>query len=336
MRAPTFLLLLSLGILISGCGHRNSSGDEDEGGPQPATTVPVKVGELRQGDMRLTVEVTGTVDALRKEKVYAPIAGRLVEFKVFEGSSVTPGQVVAEIQTRESQAAVAGAEAYLKSAKTQAQRDEAQRMLNLARSGETILPVRAHIGGMIASRAVAEGEQVAENVELCSVVDPTSLYFHADVPTRSLAEIRTGQFASVRLSALPSGGLLASTIAAVSPVSDSASQTIPTRMTFNALPGSVRTLLKAGMMGTAEIVVGTHRNVLLSPRAALLRNDEKDTYSLFTVGVDSIAHEVAVAVVAVSDSLAEVRGTGLQAGMRVITEGNYALPDSTRVAVEGE
>ncbi len=336
MRIQPLLLCVVAGALLTGCNRHASSGDDDESGPQPPATVPVKVGVLKRGDINVQSEVTGSVEALRKEKVSAPIAGRLTEFKVFEGSTVRPGQVVAEIQTRESQAAIAGAEALLNAATTPVQRDEARHMLALARSGQTILPVRAHLGGIIASRAVTEGDLLTENAELCTVVDPSSFYFRADIPARLLPLIKTGQSARIHLAAVQVTGGISATVLAVSPATDPASQTIPARLAFVALTPSLQALLKAGMAGTAAIVTGVHRAVLLAPHSAVLRDDETDTYSLFAVGPDSVACQVHVAIGAHADSLIEISGGGLAPGMRVVTEGNYALPDSTHVAVEGE
>ena len=90
-------------------------------------------------------------------------------------------------------------------------------------------------------------------------------------------------------------------------------------------------MLKTEMAGEARIVTGVHRNVLLIPKDALLRNDENETYSIVIAMADSIAHVIPVEVDGRNDSTAEVRHNGLREGMNVIVEGNYALPDSSRI-----
>ena len=334
MRIWSIVLLSVGGILLTGCGQRSSSGGEEEGGSSSTARVPVKTAALRLGDMRVTTEVMGTIDALRREKVYSPIAGRVTSFHILEGNLVQPGQVLAEVQTRESQAAITGAEALLRSAQSTSQHSDAQRMLDLAKSGQTVVIVRARMAGIVATRSIAEGELVTENAEICSIIDPSSLYFKAEVPSRSLPLIHVGQSAHIHLSMIDVAGDVEATIDGVSPTADSASQAVSVRMRLDRVPGNLRHLLKVGMTGTSKVTTDLHRRVLLAPKSALLRDDETDSYSLFSVGTDSIAHSMKVDVVAEEDSIVEVRAAGISPGMSVIIEGNYALPDSTRVQVE--
>jgi multidrug efflux pump subunit AcrA (membrane-fusion protein) len=122
-------------------------------------------------------------------------------------------------------------------------------------------------------------------------------------------------------------------VSAIEPAADPQSQSVRARITFAELGSSERSALKTDMFGTARIVVGVHRGVLLIPRSALLRNDETNETSLVIVTPDSLAVTIPVSVAAATDSLVEVAGGGLSEGQLVITEGNYGLPDSTRVRV---
>ena len=90
------------------------------------------------------------------------------------------------------------------------------------------------------------------------------------------------------------------------------------------------------MPGTARIVTGIHPHALLVPRSALLRNDENNTYSVVTVTFDSLALSVPVTIGVLTDSTAEITGGTLEPGTQVITRGNYALADSTRVTIGAE
>ena len=88
--------------------------------------------------------------------------------------------------------------------------------------------------------------------------------------------------------------------------------------------------------GVARIVVGRHQNTFMVPKAALLRNDETGTQTIVTMTRDSVAQSIQVNVGTATDSLVEVTGGDLREGMNVIIEGNYALPDSTKVTVAKE
>ena len=84
---------------------------------------------------------------------------------------VQKGDVLAIIQTKESEATILGAESMLKSAGTAEQKAEAEHTLELARSTQSSVAVRAPFDGIVSTRSVSEGELVAENAELFTLVD---------------------------------------------------------------------------------------------------------------------------------------------------------------------
>ncbi|HEX9006634.1 MAG TPA: efflux RND transporter periplasmic adaptor subunit [Bacteroidota bacterium] len=319
-----------LAAVLNACGHR-SSGDEDSEQTLPPR-VPVKLAWARTGDVAVTVTATGHTDALRKEKIFSPVAGRVTSLKALEGTPFREGELMAVIRTKESQAAIAGAEALLHAAVTPAQQAEARRALALAEGSQGTVELRAKFSGVVATRTVSEGELVAENAELFTLVDLTTLVFLADVPLASLPAVHGGQQASVRFTALPAETVPAA-VEAVSPQTDPQSQSVRVRLRFPAQERG-RTLLKTDMTGSASIVISMHRGALLVPRRALLRNDENDTYTVVTVGPDSLARSTPVTIGALTDSTAEITG-GLRKGEGVVIEGNYALADSTRVTTAG-
>jgi RND family efflux transporter MFP subunit len=269
---------------------------------------------------------------LREEKIFSPITGKILSLEAIENVTVHKGDVIATIRTKESQAAIDGAEVLVRSASSVQQRSAAERALLLADSTQTVVVVKASSEGVISVRNVSEGELVNEGAELVSVVDLSLLEFVAEAPVNELAKLHTGQGAMVRLTALPNAELR-STVYAINSQTDPESQTAAVHLRFADLPRQTSNFLRTGMVGSARITIATHRNALLVPRTALLRNDETDSYSLVTVSTDSLAKTVAVTVGITIDSLAEVSAEGLTAGMSVIVEGHYALEDSTRVTV---
>ena len=151
----------------------------------------------------VVVDAIGKTDALRKEKSYAPIAGRIITFKALEGTEVKKGDVLAIIQTKESEATILGAESMLKSAVTAEQKSEAEHILELARSTQNSVNVCAKFDGVVSTRSVSEGELVAENAELFTIVDLSTIDFLADVPLRDISSVQRGEHASVEFSIRP-------------------------------------------------------------------------------------------------------------------------------------
>ena len=316
--------------VVAGCAKHSSGEDEgDNASVRPVVTV--RTAPLVRGDLETVVTATGNTDAVRKEKILAPIAGTLLSLKVLEGTTVRRGDVVAVIQPREAHAAIAGSRALLRSARTDAERAEAGRAMELALGGQNNLEVHAATGGIVATRSAMEGEIVAENAELVTLLDLSTLIFVADVPLPDVPQVRPGERATLTFQALPDDRFSA-VVEAVNPRSDPGSQTVKVRLRFAGEDGQKKRLLRTEMNGVARIVTGRHAGVLIVPKSALIRNDETDTYTVVLATPDSLARIVPVEVGTRTDSLAEVAGKGLSPGGAVVVEGNYALADSTRIA----
>jgi membrane fusion protein (multidrug efflux system) len=325
-----FFLILSASLFIAGCRQKQS---DDEGSQSSAkAVVTVKVGAVSERDAAVVVEAIGKTDALRKEKSYAPIAGRISTFKALEGTEVKKGDVLAIIQTKESEATILGAESMLRSAVTAEQKSEAEHILELARSTQNSINVSAKFDGVVSTRSVSEGELVAENAELFTIVDLSTIDFLADVPLRDVSSVQRGERASVSFQSIPAK-LFPAIVEAMNPQTDIQSQTVKVRLKFSMLNNSILSLLRTEMIGTAQITTGVRRHALFIPKAALLRNDEDNSYSVVTVTADSLAKIIPVVVDTNDDSSAEIRSDQLRAGMMIVTEGNYALTDSTRLSV---
>ena len=328
----TFLvsLLFALSLIVLSCAKKTAS-DEEEGGSVKAT-VAVKTTSLHRGDMAAVVESVGKVDALRKQKLFSPVAGRVTSLTALEGAAVAAGEVLAVIQTKESQAAIAGAEALVRLANTEEQKAEAQKALDLAKSSENSVAVRASFSGTVSSRSISEGEFVSENAELFSVIDFSTLVFVADVPARDLPSLSVGQHATINLQSL-TGRDLPAAVEAINPQTDFTSQTLKVRLKLAGAKSNLMKLLKTDMIGTARIVTGLHKGVFIVPKSAVLRNDETNAYSIVTFSADSLALSLPVEIAGMTDSTVAITNHGWKEGMSIITEGNYALADSTRITV---
>jgi membrane fusion protein (multidrug efflux system) len=327
------LRVLLLAALIAGvfasCKHKQA--DEEQAGPATAPpVVSVKISPVQRGSLDDFISATGRIDVTRRQKVVSPVTGTLLSLQALEGVSVRSGQVLATIRPKEAQTAIAGAEVLLQGARTEAERREAEAAIRLASSTQNAISVRAGFNGVVATRSVTEGELVSENAELMTIVDLSTIVFIAEVPLRDAPKVRKGQRAMLDFQSLPHQRFPA-VVDAVYPATEFQSQTVGVRLRLNNLGVGTREMLKPSMIGTSRMVTGTRKNVLIVPKSALLRDDEKNTFSVMIVTPDSVAKAIPVVVGVSTDSSAEVEGVGLAAGIPVIVEGNYALPDSARV-----
>ncbi|MBK9767974.1 MAG: efflux RND transporter periplasmic adaptor subunit [Chloracidobacterium sp.] len=111
-----FALIISLGaaaMFAGGCGKAT------ETTKQPETAVDarnVTITKVTKSSIEDFYEATGTVKAKTTTQVSANIMGRIVSFPVAEGDTVSKGQVLVEIDNRESQAQFQKAQAGMREA----------------------------------------------------------------------------------------------------------------------------------------------------------------------------------------------------------------------------
>jgi membrane fusion protein (multidrug efflux system) len=113
------VLLLSAGM-FSGCDKKAAT----PVGPPPA--MPVTVVEVQPTDVALTNEWVGTLDGFVNAQIQPQANGYLIKQDYKEGSQVSKGQVLFEIDPRPFQAALDQARGQLEQAKGQVQQAQAQ------------------------------------------------------------------------------------------------------------------------------------------------------------------------------------------------------------------
>jgi membrane fusion protein, multidrug efflux system len=317
-------------LVLLGC---NKPKEESEENSKEDIRVPVKVSPLEKRSIESVISVVGATDAIRREKIYSPVAGKVIALKVLEGSHVRIGNVMLILRTKEAQAAFEGAQTLMNNASTELQKQEAQRAIALVDSVQPQICMRAHFDGIVASRNVMEGELVNEQSELLTVIDPSAIVFVADVPINSISEIRPELSARVKFPELQINKIDA-VVDAVNPQAETQSQSVKVRLRFHNLSESQQKLLKFNLQGTAQIITGIHYDVFVVNRSLILHDDEANTYSMVIMTDDSLAKVIPVIIGIQTDSLIEVKSELLHPGINIIRVGQYALTDSTKVIVE--
>ena len=322
------ILPVMLLLILSVCTSKKQENDP----PLQAVTVPVRIAAIRTGDIQVTVSAYGQTEALQTENVISPISGKLISLPAYEGQHVNRGDTLALLLTTESLAELEGAQALAARAKTPEQKAEAERAWQLAQQNQNLVPIKSQIAGIVVARNVAESAIVNEGSGLFAIMAPQSINFVALVPLENLDGITVGQNATVELTAIPEKDFNASVIA-INPQADSSNQTVRVLLHLNDISNVIGKHVQNGMAGTAQIITGEHENAMLVPLAAVLRDDEANTYSVVTLTPDSLSLTVPVTPVLIKDSTMEISSPALHEDMPVVVEGNYALPDSTHVTL---
>ena len=324
----TLIFLVSLlGFLINGCSKNNQGNEDSNTGDSTPTVVPVKVDSIKTENLNVIVLAYGVTSAQQLYQVISPVTGVITKINFYNGDKVTKGETIASIITKESYAAVKGAETMMNNAVTDEQKKEAERSLKIAEQSSNQIIITAPFSGVLINRTKNENEIVNEGELIAALINKSSILFIAQVPADSIYKIKIGQPVQVSFPSIREK--FNGAVKRIEPRVNMQSQTFPVQVEINNL----NQLLADSLYGEASIITGMHKNVFVVPVKAIIHDEEKDTYSITLINPDSIAYTVNVSVGIKKDSLQEIHSGSLKKGMKVVVEGNYGLPDSSKVKI---
>lgn len=308
LRRP-FLLLLGLaamaGLLawLMGVFHARVPA-----GPpvQHEVQAPAGPRHLVQSVRTLRTETAvGTVRAVREALVASRILGRVKTLAITRaGQPVQQGELLAELDASDLQAAAQQARAALDAAKTR--RDQTkldfERSQTLAQQGiaapakldadraafeaataevaraeQAVLgadsmlgfaTITAPLGGIVVDKQVNQGDVVAPGQPICTIYDPTQLQLVATVREELAGKLRIGQAVEVTLEAL--GKSCQGVVAEIVPAAQAVSRAFEVKVTGPCQPGIV-----TGMFGRLHVPVGEVEELRV-PRAAIASAGQLD------------------------------------------------------------
>lgn len=192
--------------------------------------------------------------------------------------------------------------------------------------------VRAPISGVVIDQALYEGSFIASGTTLVTIADTTQVIVKAPFADTVAAQLKTGDVATVQPTDLP-GEQLDGQVTLISRAVDPASRTVEVWVTLENGAGRLR------VNGAAQVTVAANaksESVVVPTSAVTLEASNADEGTVMVVDSASVAHETKVKVGIRSGDKTEIL-SGLQGGETVVVEGNFSLPDGTKVEVsEGD
>jgi len=301
------LFLLFAGLIFTACSPKTGS-------RQRIPNVEVQAVRVVKGDINHFIKATGRVEAYKKVDIIAPVEGIITKLFVREGSFVKKGSVVALLRPIEAEAAIRGSKAFSLPIK--------RSFLMLG-----IISLTAPFSGYVSKRYVSSSALVRANTPIVTVEDTRSTYLHVDLPSIYLEQIKIGNRVLIYFLSFP-GDAFKGRIATINPTVSQQTQTVALNVNF---PNKDQEI-KDGMFAVVDIISSTHKNTLLVPKNAILFNPDTGRKYIMVVSRGSIARSITVKTGYEEDDRVEVT-KGLTQGELVITQGNYALADGTRVKV---
>jgi len=192
--------------------------------------------------------------------------------------------------------------------------------------------IRAPFSGVISEQFQFQGEFASPGGKLLTIGDVSAVIVKAPVADTVAAQLKVGDSTKVLPQDLP-GEEMTGSISLVSKSSDPQNRTVEVWVNIKNPGGRLRA------HSAAKIVVSTQSaaDVIVVPASAVtLDAANASEGKVMVVDEKSIANETKVTVGIRTKDKMEIT-SGLQGGETIVIEGNYALPDGTKVeATEAE
>ncbi len=186
--------------------------------------------------------------------------------------------------------------------------------------------IRSPITGVVTDQFQYEGEFASAGGKLVTIADTSSVIVKAPFSDTVAAQLKTGDPATV-VPTDTSAEEMKGQITLLSRSSDPANRTVEVWVTL----GNEAGLLRANGAAQVTVFANSKDDAIVVPASAVtLEASNADEGTVMVVDAQNVAHEVKVTVgIRTNDKIEIV--SGLNGGEVVVVEGNYALPNGTKV-----
>lgn len=341
--------VMFLALMAAGSCSDSGQGQTAGGGRgRRAVVAPVAVAVAAPRDLARRVTLTGPVEPIRVVEISARTAGSLVTMRVVEGDRVRAGQVLAELDERETRAQLGRARAVLTTAEatyrrterllasamvTDVEFEQARAAYETARSDVDLWETRldytrvvAPTRGVITAKYVEEGGAVSTNQRMFDIADDSLMVIRVQMSELDVVRLEPGTGVTVELDAYP-GVPFAGTVRRVFPSADAQTRLVPVEVAVASAPGGPQP--KPGFLARVHFDLDRRHDVLVVPVSSV-GNGATGEF-VFLVDADTLVRQ-AVTTGLTSDGMVEV-ADGLAGGERVVSSPLINLQPGERVRV---
>jgi membrane fusion protein (multidrug efflux system) len=352
------LMLVLMTILIAGLGfvkvrQFQAMAGEFAAMQPPPEAVTTIVAEHQEWPA--TLSAIGTVAAVQGVTVSADLPGMVDRISFDSGRTVGQGNILVQLDTRQEQAQMAGAEAQLQLARLNFERmqglveqdavsraeydaaaaahKQAEARLREIRATIERKTIRAPFSGMLGIRQVNLGQYLSAGDPIVPLQSLDPIYVNFGVPQQDAAQMRTGR--KVRLAIGDLGGAeFTGRVSALDSVVDPATRNVQVQATL-ANPGG---RLRPGMFVQAQVMLGASRQVVALPASAINYAPYGDSVFVVTdmkspqgQAYRGVRQQVVKLGQARGDQVAVL--SGVNPGEEVVTSGVFKLRNGAAVQV---
>ena len=208
-------------ILLQACSADTSSGDKGQSQQKQAQQKQVSTGVAALHDMQIIETLPGTIEAQRSARIHNQQAGVIDKILAFQGDKVKQGATLARLDDKLLAAQRDKAQASLEQSKLDLTRAEtlagsklisddalaqartrfaiAQADAKLAQALFDYSRITAPFKGVISERLVDEGDVVANQTHLFTLLDTHTLKAVVSIPENLLSQLDVNHSASIRV-----------------------------------------------------------------------------------------------------------------------------------------
>jgi RND family efflux transporter MFP subunit len=186
--------------------------------------------------------------------------------------------------------------------------------------------IRAPFDGVVSDQFLYQGDFASAGTKILTLADTTTIIVKAPLSVDAAMHVRAGDSATIQPDSLP-GVTMQGTVSLVGRAADPQSRAVELWIT---LPNSNGTL-RPNSAARVTINSGNVPNAIVVPTSAVtLDATNANGGTVMVVDAKSVAHEVKVTTGAHTRDRTQVT-SGLHGDETVVIEGNYGLPDGTKV-----
>jgi len=186
--------------------------------------------------------------------------------------------------------------------------------------------IRSPITGIVTDQFQYEGEFASAGGKLVTIADTSSVIVKAPFADTAVAELKTGDTVTV-LPTDASAEEMHGQVTLLGRSSDPTNRTVEVWVTLGNQDGKLRA------NGAAQVTVFANSKddaIVVPTSAVTLETSDASEGTVMVVDGQNVAHETKVKIGIRTPEKVEIV-EGLQGGETVVVEGNYALPDKTKV-----
>src|SRR3954469_24359535 len=308
-----------------------------------------------QEEWPATLNAIGTVAAVQGVTVSADLPGVVDRISFDSGRSVQKGDILVQLDTRQEQAQLAGAESQLQLARLNHERmkglvqqdavsraeydtaaaaqQQAEAKLSEIRATIERKTIRAPFSGVLGIRQVNLGQYLTAGAPIVPLQSLDPIYVNFAVPQQNGSQMRVGR--TIRVSSNAAGdGEFTGRISAIDAVIDQATRNVQVQATL-ANSGA---RLRPGMFVQTQVILGAAQRVIALPASSINYAPYGD--SVFIVGdmkneqghaYRGVRQQVVKLGPARGDQIAVL--SGINTGEEVVTSGVFKLRNGAPIQV---